>query len=49
MPYKPIMSASEITDFLDQNFPQIHIGGRSYHVEDIGLDARKELCEADGP
>ncbi len=35
MPYKPIMSAAEITDFLDQNFPQIHIGGRSYHIEEI--------------
>ena len=35
MSYEPIMSAAEITDFLDQNFPQIHIGGRSYHVEEI--------------
>ena len=55
MPYKPIMSLAEVNDFLDQNFPQIHIGGRSYHVEEIApamavirLDARDQHLRPGG-
>lgn len=35
MSHNPIMNASEVTDFLDQNFPQIHFGGRAFHIEEI--------------
>lgn len=55
MSHKPIMSAAEITDFLDQNFPQIHIGGRSFHVEEVApsmavirLDARDQHLRPGG-
>ncbi|MEP3276164.1 MAG: PaaI family thioesterase [Stappiaceae bacterium] len=32
---KPIMSIEEITQFLDERFPQINFGGRAYFVEAI--------------
>lgn len=35
MSLEPIMSVAEITDFLDREFPQIHIGGKSFHVDAI--------------
>jgi len=30
------MTAEEVSAFLDREFPQIHIGGRSYHIEAVG-------------
>jgi uncharacterized protein (TIGR00369 family) len=33
---KPKMTAADITAFLDQEFPQIHEGGRVFAVEDAG-------------
>lgn len=36
MPLEPVMNKAEITAFLDREFPQIHIGGRSYHVAEVG-------------
>jgi uncharacterized protein (TIGR00369 family) len=32
---QPIMSAAEVTEFLDREFPQLHHGGRSYHVDEV--------------
>ena len=29
------MSAAEVTAFLDREFPQLHYGGRSYHVDEV--------------
>ncbi len=33
------MSATEMEAFLDREFPQIHIGGRIFHVESVGWGA----------
>ena len=30
------MTAAEMDAFLDREFPQIHIGGRIFHVEEVG-------------
>ncbi len=40
----PIMSVEELEAFLDREFPQIHFGGRTYHVEAVGpLTARMRM------
>ncbi len=33
---QPIMTVAELEAFLDREFPQIHFGGRTYHVEEVG-------------
>ena len=33
------MTAAEMEAFLDREFPQIHIGGRIFHVESVGWGA----------
>jgi uncharacterized protein (TIGR00369 family) len=39
------MSVAEVEAFLDREFPQIHFGGRSYHVEEVGpLSARIRMA-----
>ncbi|MGO4570917.1 PaaI family thioesterase [Microvirga sp. 2TAF3] len=44
MSLKPIMTLDELRDFLDREFSQLHIGGRTYHVEAIGpLSARMRM------
>jgi uncharacterized protein (TIGR00369 family) len=41
---QPLMTAEEVSAFLDREFPQIHHGGRSYHVEAVGpLTARVRM------
>jgi uncharacterized protein (TIGR00369 family) len=41
---QPIMTVQELERFLDREFPQIHYGGRSYHVEAVGpLSARLRM------
>jgi uncharacterized protein (TIGR00369 family) len=30
------MSESDIEAYLDREFPQIHLGGRTFHVEEVG-------------
>ena len=41
---QPIMTVPELEAFLDREFPQIHHGGRSYHVEAVGpLSARLRM------
>lgn len=35
-PHHPIMTLAELRDFFDREFPQIHEGGRTYHIEAIG-------------
>jgi uncharacterized protein (TIGR00369 family) len=41
---QPIMTVAELEAFLDREFPQIHHGGRTYHVESVGpLTARLRM------
>jgi uncharacterized protein (TIGR00369 family) len=43
-----MMSAEEVTAFLDKEFPQLHYGGRTYHIEDVGhRSARMRLTYAE--
>jgi uncharacterized protein (TIGR00369 family) len=42
--HHPIMSREELVEFLDREFPQIHFGGRTYHLDEIGpLSARVRM------
>jgi len=42
--HHPIMTKDELTAFLDREFPQIHLGGRSYFVDEVGpLSARMRM------
>ena len=44
MSHPPVMSVEELEAFLDREFPQIHFGGRTYHVESVGpLAARLRM------
>ena len=44
MPQSPLMTRDEVEAFLDRQFPQIHHGGRTYHVEAVGpLTARMRM------
>ncbi len=38
------MSAAQINDFLEREFPQIHYGGKTYHVEEVGPLSSRMLC-----
>jgi uncharacterized protein (TIGR00369 family) len=41
---QPIMTVAELEAFLDREFPQIHHGGRTYHLESVGpLTARLRM------
>jgi uncharacterized protein (TIGR00369 family) len=33
---QPIMTVADLESFLEREFPQIHHGGRTYHVEAVG-------------
>lgn len=39
------MSASEIEAYLDQVFPQLHYGGRSYFIEEVGPLTARMRCD----
>jgi len=40
----PILTAEDVNAFFDREFPQLHFGGRTYVVEDIGpLSARVRM------
>jgi uncharacterized protein (TIGR00369 family) len=42
--HQPIMTRDELTAFLDREFPQMHVGGRTYYVDGIGpLSARMRM------
>ena len=42
--HHPIMTRDELTSFLDREFPQMHAGGRSYFVDEVGpLSARMRM------
>ncbi len=30
------MTAAEVSAFIDREFPQIHHGGRTFHIEEVG-------------
>jgi uncharacterized protein (TIGR00369 family) len=32
----PILTRDEVSAFIDREFPQIHYGGRTYHVDAVG-------------
>ncbi|MBF9234659.1 PaaI family thioesterase [Microvirga alba] len=34
--HQPIMTLDALREFLDREFPQIHVGGRTYELEEIG-------------
>lgn len=46
MSLEPTMSAAEVSAFLDREFPQIHIGGRSFHVDAVEPGAAIVRLEA---
>jgi uncharacterized protein (TIGR00369 family) len=40
----PIMTKDDLVAFLDQEFPQLHVGGQTYFVDEIGpLSARMRM------
>jgi uncharacterized protein (TIGR00369 family) len=42
--HHPIMTREDLIAFLDQEFPQIHIGGQTYFLDEIGpLSARVRM------
>jgi len=42
--HHPIMTRDEVSDFLDREFPQLHFGGRTYHLDEVGpLTARVRM------
>jgi uncharacterized protein (TIGR00369 family) len=42
--HHPIMTRDELAAFLDREFPQIHMGGQTYFVDDVGpLSARMRM------
>jgi uncharacterized protein (TIGR00369 family) len=45
LPAMPLMTAAEIDAFLDAEFPQIHLGGRTYHVEAVGELSARLRCD----
>ncbi len=45
MPHAPVLTREEVESFLDREFPQIHYGGKSYHVDEVGpLSARVRMA-----
>ena len=41
----PIMTRDELAVFLDREFPQIHMGGQTYFVDEVGpLSARMRMA-----
>ncbi|MCG7394143.1 PaaI family thioesterase [Microvirga sp. ACRRW] len=44
-PHHPIMTKDELIAFLDREFPQLHIGGQTYFIEEVGpLSARMRMA-----
>jgi uncharacterized protein (TIGR00369 family) len=42
--HQPIMTAGEVNELFDRVFPQLHFGGRTYTVEEVGpLSARVRM------
>jgi uncharacterized protein (TIGR00369 family) len=42
--HHPIMTRDELAAFLDREFPQIHMGGQTYFVDEVGpLTARMRM------
>ena len=39
------MTAAEIDAFLEREFPQIHHGGKTYHVEEVGPLSARLRCD----
>ncbi len=35
MPFKPLMSIEDVSEFIDREFPQISDGGKQFHIEAI--------------
>ncbi|WP_243368770.1 PaaI family thioesterase [Microvirga solisilvae] len=46
--HHPIMTKDELTAFLDREFPQLHIGGQTYFIDEVGpLSARMRMTYHD--
>jgi uncharacterized protein (TIGR00369 family) len=42
--HHPVMTRDELAAFLDREFPQIHMGGQTYFVDEVGpLSARMRM------
>ncbi|KPF72718.1 phenylacetic acid degradation protein [Bosea sp. AAP35] len=41
----PLMTASQLESFLDEVFPQLHLGGRTYFVEEVGPMSARMRCD----
>ncbi|MBJ6126083.1 PaaI family thioesterase [Microvirga splendida] len=42
--HHPIMTRDELAAFLDREFPQIHVGGQTYFVDEVGpLSAKMRM------
>lgn len=41
----PRMTISEVETYLDQVFPQLHYGGRTYFIEDVGPLTARMRCD----
>mgnify|MGYP001808290780 CR=1 FL=1 len=39
------MTASDLEAYLDEVFPQLHIGGRTYFVEEVGPMTARMRCD----
>lgn len=39
------MTVSELEAFLDRTFPQLHYGGRTYFIEDVGPMSARMRCD----
>jgi uncharacterized protein (TIGR00369 family) len=39
------MTAAEVTAFIDREFPQIHHGGKTFHILDIGPMSGRMRCD----
>lgn len=39
------MTASEVESYLDEVFPQLHYGGRTYFVEEVGSMTARMRCD----
>jgi len=34
--HQPVMTRDDVEAFLEQEFPQLHYGGRTYHIDSVG-------------
>ncbi|MGH2342394.1 PaaI family thioesterase [Segnochrobactraceae bacterium EtOH-i3] len=47
MTHEPVLTLAELVSFLDQEFPELHEGGRAFHVDAVEPGAAIMRLEAD--